>query len=209
VTAPGWYPDPGGQGQRYHDGTAWTEQRAPAYVPPPPARKGPHPIVWVLLGLVLVPVLLFGGCAALVAIGMSSKDDTGSTSAAAATAGMNEPVSDGKLTFTVTEAKVMPYVGVSPRGQFFVVTMNVRNTGSEPQSFFIQNQKLFADGTEYASDTEAAYRVNSQGNTMVLDLNPGFDITVKVPFDVPKGVVPDRIEVHDSAFSGGASVSVS
>lgn len=24
MTAAGWYPDPGGQGQRYHDGSAWT-----------------------------------------------------------------------------------------------------------------------------------------------------------------------------------------
>jgi hypothetical protein len=86
--------------------------------------------------------------------------------------------------------------GTLPRGQFFVVTMNVRNTGDEPQSFFIQNQKLIAGGTEYAADSSAAYRVNNQ-DTMVLDLNPGFDITVNVPFDVPKGIVPDKIELHD------------
>ncbi len=26
---PGWYPDPSGAGQRYWDGTAWTEHTAP------------------------------------------------------------------------------------------------------------------------------------------------------------------------------------
>jgi Domain of unknown function (DUF4352) len=100
----------------------------------------------------------------------------------------------------------MPYVGIPPRGQFFVVTMNVRNTGTEPQSFFIQNQKLIGSGgTEYAADSTAAFTFNN-ADTMVLDLNPGFDITVLVPFDVPKGTVPDKIELHDSMLSGGAAV---
>lgn len=36
MTAPGWYPDPSGiPGQRYFDGTTWTEQRAPAPIAPP------------------------------------------------------------------------------------------------------------------------------------------------------------------------------
>lgn len=47
------------------------------------------------------------------------------------------------------------------------------------------------------------YRWNHE-TTIVLNLNPGFDITVKVPFDVPKGTVSDAIELHDSAFSGAA-----
>lgn len=28
MSAPGWYPDPGGDGQRYFDGARWTEHRA-------------------------------------------------------------------------------------------------------------------------------------------------------------------------------------
>jgi hypothetical protein len=30
-----------------------------------------------------------------------------------------------------------------------------------------------------------------------------------VPFDVPVGTVPDKIELHDSAFSGGVTVKLS
>lgn len=208
MSAPGWYPDPGGKPmQRYFDGTVWTEQYAPVSVAAAPARKGTHPIVWVLFGVIGVMVLGFGGCVALVGSAFSEQDGSPSSSAAA-TAGMNEPVSDGKFTFTVTDAKVMPYIGATARGEWFVVTMNVRNTGSEPQSFFVQNQKLLAGGTEYAADSSASYEVNG-GNTMVFDLNPGFDITVKVPFDVPRGTAPDKVELHDSAFSQGVTVKLS
>jgi hypothetical protein len=32
--APGWYPDPSGQGQRYFDGQQWTGHHAPQLVAP-------------------------------------------------------------------------------------------------------------------------------------------------------------------------------
>ncbi|MEN4477935.1 DUF4352 domain-containing protein [Mycolicibacterium cosmeticum] len=43
-TPAGWYPDPDGTGgQRYWDGTAWTEHQAPAQQPPAPAPEPPPP----------------------------------------------------------------------------------------------------------------------------------------------------------------------
>ena len=87
--------------------------------------------------------------------------------------------------------------------------MTVTNTGNEPQSFFIQNQKLIdSAGREFAADTTASYEMNPANNTMVLDMNPGFSVTAKVPFDVPPETPVAAIEVHDSAFSGGARVRV-
>jgi hypothetical protein len=48
-TPPGWYPDPEGPGQRYFDGTQWTEHRSGIQqVPPPPQGQwhgGPPPVV--------------------------------------------------------------------------------------------------------------------------------------------------------------------
>jgi hypothetical protein len=63
VTTPaGGYPDPDARGQRYYDADTRTEQHAQAYASaPPPAHKGPTPIVWALVGLALVPVLPVGG----------------------------------------------------------------------------------------------------------------------------------------------------
>ncbi len=59
MSAPGWYPDPSGQGQfRYWDGHAWTSQvtggsSAPAS--PPGSRK---PWLWFALAMVVVGVLV-------------------------------------------------------------------------------------------------------------------------------------------------------
>lgn len=69
-TPPGWYPDPDGSpGQRYYNGTQWTENRAAPQAPPPPAppQKPKRKIwPWVLGGIFLVILLGFGACAALV-----------------------------------------------------------------------------------------------------------------------------------------------
>jgi hypothetical protein len=40
------------------------------------------------------------------------------------------------------------------------------------------------------------------------DMNPGFTVTAKMPFDVPPGTQVDRIELHDSAFSAGVGVKL-
>jgi hypothetical protein len=40
------------------------------------------------------------------------------------------------------------------------------------------------------------------------DMNPGFNLALKVPFDVPTGTVRAAIELHDSVFSNGARVQV-
>jgi hypothetical protein len=45
-------------------------------------------------------------------------------------------------------------------------------------------------------------------DSMVIDMKPGFKITLKVPFDVPTGTLPATIELHDSVFSDGARVRV-
>jgi hypothetical protein len=41
------------------------------------------------------------------------------------------------------------------------------------------------------------------------NINPGLGIdSTVVSFDVPVGVAPDGIELHDSAFSGGVMVNL-
>ena len=67
----GWYPDPGGQGQRYFDGQNWGPLAPPPDVgAPPPKNRNP----WVIaLGIGLGIVVLL---AILTAITDSSKDDS-------------------------------------------------------------------------------------------------------------------------------------
>jgi hypothetical protein len=80
ATPPGWYPDPeGGPGQRYFDGTIWTEHRAadqqaqPQYVyMSAPTKKPVWP--WVLGAIFLVIFLGVAGCVAFVG-GVASNID--------------------------------------------------------------------------------------------------------------------------------------
>ena len=63
---PGWYQDPEGQGQRWWDGTHWTDRvagRAPAPPPPPRYSGAGWKIGLVVLGLLIAAV---AGCGLLI-----------------------------------------------------------------------------------------------------------------------------------------------
>ena len=187
--------------------------RPPDYYQPtgsyrsPPKKRKVWP--WVLLGVV---VLFFGGCFAFVglvgsAMHASSQHRSSENSApSAAMPGIGQEVRDGKFAFTVTNVSRAPTVGATQaRGEFVIVAMNVKNTGDQPQDYFSSNQKLFdTAGRQFAADSMAISK-----DSMVVNLNPGFDLNVKVPFDVPVGTTLATIEVHDSAFSDGAKVRLS
>lgn len=203
TTPAGWYPDPSGApGKRYFDGAQWTQHyNRPATKPPRASIGKTLAIIGAIVGLLVLGV----GFAALRESPEAITDALGP-----APASLNTTVSDGKFSFRVTDVSPAEHwVGdPKPRGQWVIATMTVSNTGNEPQSFFAQNQKLIdTSGREYAADTIAAYAMN-QSDAMTIDLNPGFSINVKVPFDVPPGTQIDKIELHDSAFSSGVSVDV-
>ena len=79
----GWHPD-GSGGERYWDGTAWTDQTRPgaqqgapqqaAYATPQQPVKKKHTVRNVLLVLVLLFVLFAGGCAALFGVVLNEAD---------------------------------------------------------------------------------------------------------------------------------------
>ena len=163
---------------------------------------------WVLIGVV---VLFFGGCFAFVgvigsAMHASTKDKPGASSAPdASIPAVGQEARDGKFAFTVTNVSTAPTAGTEQaRGEFVIVTMTVKNTGDEPRSYFVSNQKLIdTAGRQFAADPMAIAR-----DSMVTDLNPGFELNVTVPFDVPVGTTPAMLEVRDSAFSGGAKIKL-
>jgi hypothetical protein len=201
---PGWYPDPSGTpGQRYFDGTNWTEHRAATFAPKQQSTAGRAALI-----IVAAVVLLFGGCVALVAISSNNAPDnstsTSATGAGAGDAGLNQPVRDGKLEFVVSGVRRQPrFGGQRARGEYVVVSMTVSNTGNEQQTFFSNNQKLIdTAGRKFDADTTASNMYWMQ------EMNPGFSVNVEVPFDVPPGTPLSAIELHDSAFSGGATVNL-
>ena len=84
--------------------------------------------------------------------------------------------------------------------------MTVQNIGDEAQFFMESDQTLLIDAKEFSADSTATYMHNSDG--MITEINPGNAITITVVYDVPAGSQADAIELHDSAFSGGVTVSL-
>jgi len=92
------------------------------------------------------------------------------------------------------------------KGEFIIIEMTVRNISNETQTYFTGSQKLIAGGTHYGDSTDAElYLPNSE---LTSQINPGSTIDTAVAFDVPPGTAPDALEVHDFAFSPGATVPI-
>jgi hypothetical protein len=128
--------------------------------------------------------------------------------------GIGDKVRDGKFQFTVTKVKTSvaevgdQYLNKKAQGQFVLVSVKIANIGDKPQTMFGDNQKLFIKGNEYSADTEAAiYAKNSK--VLWEEINPGNSVKGVIIFDVPKAAKKfDKIELHDSMFSGGVDVSL-
>lgn len=83
----------------------------------------------------------------------------------------------------------------------------IQNLGDRPQKLQGDNQTLYdAAGHEYTADTEAAKRLKDSGG-LGKELAPrGLCVKAVLVFDVPRGVRPSRLLLHDSLFSGGVEV---
>ncbi|MFI5499303.1 DUF4352 domain-containing protein [Nocardia asteroides] len=101
-----------------------------------------------------------------------------------------------------------PYLQKTAQGEYVQVHLTVTNISNKAQSYWSDNQKLIDDrGREFANDTMAGINVND-GTAMTSEINPGNSVQVVVVFDVPAGTTPAALELHDSAFSGGAKVAL-
>lgn len=80
---PGWYPDPQGGGQRYWDGSQWTEHTSGVQQMPPPVQQryqqqkkgGGSTVLKVMLGVILAACVLVVGCVALLSAGLNEADE--------------------------------------------------------------------------------------------------------------------------------------
>jgi hypothetical protein len=203
--------------------------------PPQPAPAGPPPYphppkkgrttLYVVLGIVGAFLLLCAGCGVMVMSGanevaksvdkaIASPSATGGKTAT--TVGLGKPARDGNFQFTVKKvqcglgrAGTNPYVTKKAQGQFCVVTMTVENVKSEPQMLSDVEQKAFVGGASYDADSEAGLYLNGNENSVWLNtINPGNAVTGRIVFDIPRGAKLTRLELHDSAFSGGVAVTL-
>jgi hypothetical protein len=131
------------------------------------------------------------------------------------TPGLDQPARDGKFEFTVTKVKCgVAKVGSSllnekAQGQFCLIDVRVKNIGKEAQYFSDSEQKAFdAAKVEYSVDSAAALYANDEQQVLFEEINPGNTVKGKLVFDIPKGTELTSLELHDSAFSGGVTVSL-
>lgn len=179
-----------------------------------------------LVGLMAASIALSGGGESTTApstadtVAAATTEKTTDESAAeqvteTATAGIGDAVRDGKFEFTVTDVRDgvdsvgSEYLNETAQGAYTLVTLTVENIGDEPQMFHDSNVTgIDSKGRELASDTGAGIYANENGEGFLTDINPGNSVSAVVVFDVAKGQTLDQIMVKDSAFSGGATITL-
>jgi len=145
----------------------------------------------------------------------ASNGDKSKQSEEAKIVGLNQPARDGKFEFTVKgiecgKSRVgNATFGKDAQGQYCFVSLKVTNIGKEPQTMFADNQKLFdAQDREFSADGEAQI-YSEDSKTLFEEINPGNSIEGFIIYDIPKDATAVKVELHDSAFSGGVVVKLS
>jgi hypothetical protein len=206
----------------------------PGWGPPPPQQpkpstpilKRPGCVISLAFAGLLVLLIVIAALAGDPAPDTAAPTPTAEQPAAATTAPATAPeapagpapigreVRDGKFSFKVTRVRRglasvgSQYVGSRAQGVFTIITLTVKNIGTESQTFDAGNQKAFAGTTAFEADTEASLYANEHTSSFLEPINPGNSITVRVVFDAPKTQKLTRLELHDSAFSGGVDASI-
>lgn len=198
----------------------------PTPTPPPPSSSKKRKWPWIVGGIaaVLVVASIAGGGEDTPAGSADAGSDSPARVADAppaapvpddAPAAMNTPVRDGKFEFVVTGVETgltslgdNPFLAEDAQGQFVIVTMTVTNVSDAPKGLSPSDQKLIdAQGREFGPDTSAALNLDTDV-AFWDELNPGNTVSMPVVFDMPADAVPTAIELHDSMFSGGVTVSL-
>ena len=150
----------------------------------------------------------------------SGSTDTGSNSSSTteekpAIPGIGEAAVDGKFSFVVTGVKCgiksvgTKYFKKEAQGEFCQVALTIENVGDEAQTMFADSQKAFdTEGREFSPDTGAMIYLKDGADTWLKEINPGNTLKGSLLFDVAAGTTLEKLELHDSAFSSGVTVSL-
>jgi hypothetical protein len=212
--------------------TAWVGRAAaPVHRPPTHPQQvvvveAPHRgpnfrLLWISVGIVAA-FCAIGGTSLIVTTALLNQ--TGNPPAAAATTrpaapptptqpGLNQPVRDGMLQFTVTKMSCghasvsIGEITRSAQGQFCLITLTVANVGRQARAFSEGFQKAIGDDdSNYTPDSAAGFIVNSGAATIWTVVNPGNHVSGTIVFDIPRERRIVRLELHDQAFSDGAEL---
>lgn len=151
--------------------------------------------------------------------GRSTTPTKGSKKKAAATKasgpGIGDAARDGKFEFVVESVEPGvasvgdDFLQEKAQGQFVLVEISVTNIGEEAQTMFDSEQKIIdTQGRTFEANSSAAISIEGNSDVWLTDVNPGNTATGTMVFDMPKGSTPASIELHDSMFSDGVTVSL-
>jgi hypothetical protein len=127
--------------------------------------------------------------------------------------GIGERARDGKFEFVVSRIRCgvqrigSQYLNKTAQGQFCLISVRVRNIGDEQRTFEQSSQYLFdTAGRRYETGDAGLYLEDSK--SFLEEINPGNGVNGTLVYDVPKSLKAAKIELHDSAFSGGVEVAL-
>jgi hypothetical protein len=90
-----------------------------------------------------------------------------------------------------------------------LVTLTVSNGGDSGRAFAEGFQKaIAADAGTYTPDIAAGLIVNGSGAAVFSTLDPGNSVSGTLVYDIPRTASIARLELHDSPFSDGVSITV-
>ncbi|MDO5697841.1 MAG: DUF4352 domain-containing protein [Dermatophilus congolensis] len=176
-------------------------------------KKKRFVIPLILIALMVIISALSGGDDSSPASTTTGTNSQQQTKADPAAATIGQPVSDGKFEFTVTEVETPgKSIGTTfpeeAQGTWVIVRVDVTNTGKEAGTLSADSQKAFDDqGREFSARQVPS--LDDWDKAFLTAVNPGNTVkNAPIVFDVPEGATLQRIELHDSLFSGGAEVSL-
>ncbi|HJA37867.1 MAG TPA: DUF4352 domain-containing protein [Candidatus Brevibacterium intestinigallinarum] len=135
---------------------------------------------------------------------------------AAAAFGLGDAVATGDWEITVSDVQSGvsqvgdEFLGSTAQGQYILVDIAVKNTGSSPSYFFEDDVKLLDDaGNTYATDSEASLYTTESGDVFLLEeINPGNTASGVIVFDVPADASPNVLEFQGGIFDTPAQVAL-
>lgn len=199
--------------------------------PQPPAKKPFFKRVSTWVGIVIVIVVLgaiggsrepSGGSAdkagaaatpATQAASATKAAQPPATTAPPAAPGLNTPVRSGQFEAKVTGVKTgVKSVGSSgidkkAKGQFVLVSVEVKNTGDRAQYVSDNDIKLVSGGQEFSADSTAGIYMGDEA-FLFEQLNPGSELKGKIAFDVPAGFKVETLKFSGGLFDTDATINL-
>jgi hypothetical protein len=117
---------------------------------------------------------------------------------------------DGDYSFSVARTEtgdtitsnVSDAVETTADGMYYVVHLNVANTGTSPLTFVATFQQLSAAGQTFPLDDTATAFL---GGT-IADIAPGSQVETPLVYDIPVGTLPDSILLRADPVSPGVTL---